>query len=128
MIQQLKVCSDCNKLRSIWKSSGRDKYCKECWFKRQPPHSIPFASKPRAAAGDKYTKARLAYLAIHHNCQARLSGCTGTATEIHHKAGKIGELLTNVSKFLAVCRTCHDEIEMNPDMAKEMGLSESRIT
>jgi hypothetical protein len=33
-----------------------------------------------------------------------------------------------VGTWLAVCRNCHTFIEENPEAAKEMGFSESRLT
>jgi hypothetical protein len=41
--------------------------------------------------------------------------------------GRIGNLLTDETKFLAVCRACHDWIETHPKEAKELGYSISRI-
>lgn len=60
-------------------------------------------------------------------CQARLKNCTLKATEVHHMQGRLGDLLTDESNFLAVCRNCHQEIELNPAMAKEKQFSNSRL-
>jgi hypothetical protein len=76
---------------------------------------------------DEYSKKRVAFLAIHSTCQAGLVECTGQSTEIHHKAGRIEELYTKISNFLAVCRNCHRFIEENPEEAKQLGLSVSRL-
>ena len=59
-------------------------------------------------------------------CQARLEGCTINATDVHHKAGRSKNYL-DVLTWLAVCRTCHQWIELNAIAAKEMGLSTSRL-
>lgn len=59
-------------------------------------------------------------------CQAKLIGCSGEATDVHHKAGR-GENLLKISTWIAVCRSCHTYIETNPAEAKEMGLSMSRL-
>jgi 5-methylcytosine-specific restriction endonuclease McrA len=45
------------------------------------------------------------------------------ATQIHHKAGRIGNLLTERSNLLAVCYPCHEKIERNPKWARDMGYS-----
>ena len=46
MIQaKLKTCAGCNEPKHIWKSDGKDKYCKECWYKVQPPKSMPKQTK-----------------------------------------------------------------------------------
>ncbi len=47
--------------------------------------------------------------------------------ECHHKRGKIGKNYLDVSTFLAVSREAHRKIEDNPEWAKEMGYSESRL-
>lgn len=62
---------------------------------------------------------------------------TKTATEIHHKRGRVGyadewaeqnkiSLYIDKRFFLAVSRDGHRKIEENPTWAKEMGFSEPR--
>jgi hypothetical protein len=128
MIQQkLKLCAACNQLKHIWKSDKKDKYCKECWYTIEKPKSISPVSEKRRGEMDEYSKKRLAFLAIHMNCQAKLVGCTSIATDVHHKAGRIGNDYLNMNKWLALCRSCHSWIEINPAEAKELGFSESRL-
>lgn len=128
MKSKFKLCTGCDEPKLIWKSVGkRDKYCKECWYNIEKPKSISPISTKRQVEMDEYGKKRKAYLALHSTCQANLVDCTGQATEIHHKAGRLGDLYTKVSNFLAVCRNCHTYIELNPEDAKHLGLSESRL-
>ena len=128
MIQaKLKMCAGCNQLKHIWKSHKKDKYCKECWYTTQKPKSISPVSAKRRVEMDEYSKKRLAFLALHTSCQAKLVGCTSKATDIHHKAGRVGENYLNMSTWLAVCRPCHTWIETNPEAAKELELSQSRL-
>jgi cytochrome c553 len=75
---------------------------------------------------DEYGKKRAAFLIVHSICQAKLVGCTGEATDVHHKAGR-GENHLKISTWLAVCRSCHNWIEVNPTEAKELGFSENRL-
>ena len=75
---------------------------------------------------DEYSKLRSAFLVIHSKCQAKLLGCTGEATDVHHKAGR-GDNHLKISTWLAVCRNCHQWIELNPTEAKELGFSETRL-
>lgn len=75
---------------------------------------------------DDYSKLRLAFLVVHSICQAKLIGCTGKATDVHHKAGR-GENHLKISTWLAVCRNCHKWIEENPTEAKDLELSKSRL-
>jgi hypothetical protein len=49
-------------------------------------------------------------------------------TEVHHMAGRIGNKLLDQKMWLAVCRPCHVFIEQHPAAAKQLGLSESRLT
>ena len=78
----------------------------------------------RARQEREYAKLRVGYLERHCLCQAKLSVCTGYATEIHHKAGRIGELLTNTEHFCPICRNCHDYVtnRMSAAEARERGL------
>jgi len=129
MIQaKLKMCAGCSQLKHIWKSHKKDKYCKECWYSIEKPKSISPVSKKRRGEMDEYSKRRLAFLALHISCQAKLVGCTGKSTDVHHKAGRVGDDYLNMNKWLAACRSCHSWIETNPEAAKELGLSESRLT
>lgn len=70
----------------------------------------------------EYAKVRKEYLAAHPLCE---TGCGRKACDIHHKgiAGgvKRGSNLCNVETFLAVCRSCHERIELNKSWAREMG-------
>lgn len=75
-----------------------------------------------------YSQARAEFLKDGDPCEARLEGCTGVATDLHHPQGRLGERLTDVKKCKKVCRNCHNRIENEPAMAKEKGLSESRLT
>lgn len=126
MQQKLKNCNGCNQLKPIWKSHGKEKYCKECWHNMEPPKKISPVSKKMRETMDEYSKKRAAFLVVHSKCQAKLIGCKGEATDVHHKAGR-GENHLKISTWLAVCRNCHTWIELNPVEAKDIGLSESRI-
>lgn len=128
MIQaKLKKCAGCNELKHIWKSHKKDKFCKECWYNIEKPKSISPVSKKRQVEMDEYSKKRLAFLALKQFCEAKLVGCTGKSTDVHHKSGRTGENYLNISTWLAVCRSCHSYIETHPEEAKELGFSESRL-
>lgn len=127
MIQtKLKPCSGCKELKHIWKSHGKEKYCKDCWYKLEKPKSASPVSRKMRQHLDEYGKRREAFLIVHPHCQAKLDNCTGIATDVHHKAGRGGNL-NKVSTWLAVCRNCHNWIETHPTEAKELGYSESRL-
>lgn len=92
-----------------------------------PPKPIPVKSAKSRKQDDEYQKKRTAFLIVHSICQAKLVGCTGNATDVHHMAGRIGENHLNMSTWKAVCRSCHSWIEEHPLEAKELKLSENRL-
>ena len=72
----------------------------------------------------EYSKIRKEYLEEHPYCEAKVPGvCTLGATEIHHKKGRIGELLTNKEFFLAICNSCHLWVESHPIESRRRGFS-----
>ena len=128
MIQvKLKPCSGCTERKQIWKSHGKEKYCKECWYKKEKPKSIAPVSKKRKLEMDEYSKRRELFLIANPLCQAKLVGCTGKATDVHHTEGRVGENYLNMSKWKALCRSCHRWVEENPAEAKELNLSDNRL-
>jgi hypothetical protein len=94
-------------------------------IKRRKP--INKVSGKRKKENAEYKKLREKFLNEHPVCEAMLEGCTGVATDCHHKAGRIGNNFLDVSKFLALCSNCHRIVECSPLMAKEKGLSVSRL-
>lgn len=124
---KLKKCAGCEELKYIWKSHGKEKYCKECWYNIEKPKSISPVSKRRQVEMDEYSKKRLAFLALHNTCQAKLPGCTAKASDVHHSKGRTGDNYLNINTWVALCRTCHSYLETHPEEAKELGFSESRL-
>ena len=130
---KLKICSGCGLSKVMWKSHGKEKYCKDCWYQQSPPKTLakpttrpnPISQKMKQTMSI-YDKKRTAFMSIHPYCQASLPGCGKTATDVHHMAGR-GESHNDINTWLAVCRTCHNWIENNPAKAKAMGLSISRL-
>ncbi len=124
---KLKMCNGCKQPKPIWKSHGKEKYCRDCWYSMEKPKPIPRLSSRRRTDMDEYSKKRMLFLIANPVCQAKLVGCTGTATDVHHTAGRVGDNYLNMSKWKALCRNCHQWVETNPDEAKELGLSENRL-
>lgn len=125
---KLKMCNGCKLPKAVWKSHGKEKYCRDCWYSKEKPKPISRLSTRRRADMDEYSKKRMLFLIVNPVCQARLVGCTGEATDVHHAAGRIGENYLNMSQWKALCRNCHQWVEYNPDEAREFGLSELRLT
>lgn len=82
-------------------------------------------SKKRAAQEREYAQLRKDFLSGNPICQVK--GCGMPADDVHHRAGRIGAKLTDVSLFLAVCRSHHNYIENHPEESKEKGYSLSRL-
>lgn len=94
---------------------------------KKSQNPIKKRSDKRAAQEKEYTKVRKAYLKANPLCGAKLNDCALQANQVHHKRGRIGELLTDTKYFLACCDNCHKLIEKLPAMAKEKGLSVLRL-
>jgi len=128
MKTNLKKCDCCEQERPIWKNYKGLKYCKYCWYSdKKNKTSIPKKSSKQRVRDESYSLIRKAFLIKNPICQACLEGCTITAGEVHHMKGRIGPLLLDISNYLAVCRECHKIIEENPEMAKKLNLSKSRL-
>lgn len=127
-----KKCDDCGLLRPIWKNTGGKKYCKRCWHThtivKQPiKKPIPSVSSKLRKLTKLYSEIRLKYLEKHPFCKAVLPGCLRAAEEIHHSAGR-GINLINTDTWIPICRECHKKVEMSPILAKELELSQTRLT
>jgi hypothetical protein len=85
---------------------------------------IKTANKKRQKQNRAYTKVKRKFLEENPTCQAKLEGCTGQATDLHHIGGRTGENLVKVEDFAALCRNCHDIIhkKMSAKEAKKLGL------
>lgn len=66
----------------------------------------------------EYSVVRKIYLNEHGLC----AKCGGKASDIHHKRGKLGALLTRTEHFVSVCRDCHHWIHDHPKESRELGL------
>jgi uncharacterized protein YifE (UPF0438 family) len=80
---------------------------------------------PQESREKVYLKVRKKFLEKNPVCD--FEGCWKKSTEVHHKKGRIGKLLTDDKHFMAVCPAHHRWIEKNPHSAKEKGYSESRL-
>ena len=124
---KLKKCAGCEQMKHIWKSHGKEKYCRECWYTIEKPKSISPVSKKRQVEMDEYSKKRKAFLALKPQCEAYLVGtCTRTSTDVHHLySGKDRDkYYLNISTWKAVCRNCHNYIHdhLSAEEAIELGL------
>lgn len=109
---------------------GLCNYCHRFWDGKKAPekkvYKIAKESKKRKDENKEYSKERKEYLKVNNKCMAGLDGCKKVATQIHHRKGRVGKLLTDTKYWLPVCEDCHRKIEDNPQMAYEKGLSVKR--
>ena len=92
----------------------------------KPVKPIAKVSTKQAKLNRVYKVIRDQYMKMHPVCEARLPGCSYHATDLHHKQGR-GEFLLDMRTYAALCRSCHQRTEMNPAMAKHIGLSRDRL-
>jgi len=127
-----KICFSCKKESLIWKSVGREKYCKSCWScqksgkELQTKKPIRPRSPKREIEDALYTKLRKLFLDKYPMCKANLPGCTLNATDVHHKKGRTGDNYVKESTWLPVCRVCHMYIhdKLSMDDAVTLNLRE----
>ena len=139
---KLKTCSFCKEDKLLWKANP--KACQPCWAKYKAsessssPKPINLPQKDKSvlkrikSVSDKklvelaeYRVVRDQYLKDHPICEFYTCDCR--EVELHHAKGRIGSLLTDIRYFRSLCREHHQWAEKNPVLAKEMGLSLSRL-
>ena len=120
--RKLKDCLNCKKPSAIW-AKGK---CKACYY-LDKNYFIPKVSDKQLNALKEYRQVRDEFMKTNHVCQAKLEGCTKTATDLHHKKGREGKLLTDKKFFMALCRSCHNKIEDGGEWVYEMGFKIRRI-
>lgn len=131
MIVRKKICSFCGDLVVLWKANP--KACKDCWAKHKgsyvapskPSKKIKSISNNRLKDLSEYRYVRDNYLGEHKVCEN--PNCSNPSEDLHHAKGRVGGLLTDVRYFKALCRRCHRWVEDNPEEAKALGLSLSRL-
>ena len=126
MITKKKICSGCKLEQYIWKTIGRERYCKSCAGRITPTKAISNKSSKKGGEDQVYSKLRKDYLTLYPVCKAKIPGCTSTATDIHHKAGR-GKYYLITTTWISVCRSCHNWITEHSKEAIELGFSTSRL-
>src|SRR5690606_7095818 len=122
MIVKLKFCNGCHTDKRIWKNYQGERFCKTCWMRLNPTVIKPVSDK-QAVRNREYSVVRKEHLAENPFCKAKLPGCTGIATQIHHNRGRIGDDLTDRSTFVSICANCHRIVESESENAKLFNLS-----
>lgn len=135
---KLKKCANCNLDKVIWKNHEGKKYCKDCWYSDQTIKT-PSNKRPIKPKSDKkdildvlYSKMRKEFLSEPQNstCKAKLPGCMGQFKEnltVHHTKGR-GLYYLDKTTWIPLCLSCHEWVETHPKEAREMNLSQSKLT
>ena len=86
---------------------------------------IKVVSDKQAKRLATYRVVRDSYMAVHPVCEYPY--CREPSKDLHHGAGRCGDLLTNVTYFKALCRLHHRVVEAFPTKAQDLGLSFKRL-
>ena len=78
-------------------------------------------SKKKAKELAEYSKVKAEYFKLNPVCE--YPSCQSTDVQLHHRAGRIGSLLTDIRYFCSLCHDHHQYVELQPIKAKELGLS-----
>jgi hypothetical protein len=89
--------------------------------------SIKSLSVNREKQNKEYLRLRDKFLKEHPICQMQKKCKAAPATQIHHQKGRIGELLTDVSYFMACCQDCHAWATLHSKESISLGISISRL-
>jgi len=134
-----KQCSQCPYVGGLYKSSPP--LCKNCAMKYNyqnkekvsenglnkarevKKYVIPKFSERQKKLIHLYSVVRKQFLKDYPNCGV----CGKEAKQVHHKLGRIAGRMLDTSEWLSVCESCHHEIEMRPEWAKENGYSKNRL-
>jgi len=132
-----KMCFGCSKEQYIWANKDGNKFCISCWNKIKPqplpkekskPLVIKKISEKRKFEQKIYSTERKLFLAKYPICQAGIKYiCTYSSKEVHHSKGRVGNLYLDQNHWVALCSECHQYLELNPLIAKELGFSKSRL-
>jgi hypothetical protein len=88
-------------------------------MKRSPIRS---RSKKETERLRKYEKARaIVFERANGYCEANTPACRGAMDQVHHRQGRDGDLIDDVSRLLGVCWACHNHIHGNPAVSYERG-------
>lgn len=122
-----KLCIGCNTTQYIFAK----KLCNFCYAK-QTKKPIKKQNKPIAKFSKKHLEKLKEYRILRdkflkENNKCMYPGCESMDITLHHGAGRCGDLLTDVRFFKSLCWEHHQEIETNPELAKSLNLSHSRL-
>lgn len=124
-----KVCSwdDCENLvfsKGLCQYHWRMRWAKPLkvnnTIKKSTKRVKPFSDKMISKLA-KYKVVRDKWLKEHGVCE--FEGCGSREVTLHHKKGRLGDLLINTDYFCSLCWQHHFWVETHPEEAIKMGLS-----
>lgn len=128
-----KKCKGCGKPFEP-RYSTLEAFCsKKCTYTHQKKESplkriktpIPKRSKKKIVQDLQYSVLRKEFLGKPEN---RFCPITGKpATDVHHMAGRLGDLYLDTRYWIALSREGHRRVEENPEWAKKNGYSLDRL-
>ena len=114
-----KLCNSEGCYNPRW-GKGYCKYHQHLRVDKKNTTAISPISKRKAEELAIYRVKRDKYLKENDICEVK--ECDSGSTHIHHKNGRIGEMIHNHKFFMAVCNGCHPQkIHENPAWARENG-------
>lgn len=117
-----------NKGCSLFRYPFKYGLCQQCYYefaKTQPRKQINKYSDKRKKQNIEYLTLRKKFLEQPENKICPITN--KPTTDIHHKKGRIGKLLTDTSQWIALSREGHKFVEENPQWAKENKYSLNRL-
>ena len=113
-------CKICNKKfeARYFNQRACSKECNSEYLEQNTPKRINYQSENRAEQEKIYQRKKKIYMDNHKVCEC---GCGRPSEDLHHRAGRIGSLLTDERYFMAVSRICHGKIHTNPKESREKG-------
>ena len=87
--------------------------------KKKPKKRIRPIAPKREEQYKIYRPRRDKYMKEHPVCE--WEGCNKLSNDLHHKNGKTNEMLYNVFYFMAICRSHHTSIDLDPINARSLG-------
>lgn len=133
----MKQCGYCKEyFPKLWKAKTKNNEaaCMYCWnkikhkqmkIKKPKKTTINPISTKMAKKLAKYRIERDKFLNQNPTCM--FPKCNSKKVELHHSAGRVGNLLYDPKYFIALCRTHHIYVENNPNEAIQLKLSTTRL-
>lgn len=105
--------------------NAEDRKNERAAMKQKVVRQVMKVTPKRAKQNVEYLKLRKDFLEANPCCG--VEGCYLKSVDVHHKEGRENDKLTDVTKWLPICRKHHDHYTEHSKQAKEDGVSVNRI-